>query len=71
MSARDDVHGLATLVDGLRAEWSETSSLWRDNVHEEFRRQFWDNWETMLLEFVDAAEELSQEIDQAIAQIES
>ncbi|HWZ46435.1 MAG TPA: hypothetical protein VNW97_23380 [Candidatus Saccharimonadales bacterium] len=71
MSGKAELQEMASLIQALRADWTETSTMWRDSIREEFQRQFWDDWETILSEFMNASSDISKEIDDALQRLES
>lgn len=63
MSGRAELGELESLIQALRADWAEVCLVWRDSVHEEFKGQFWDNWDAMLLDFINVANDISDEME--------
>lgn len=68
---KTELEEMALLIQGLRADWGETSQIWRDNVRDEFKRQFWDTWETVLLDFMKVSDEISEEIDDEVRRLDT
>jgi hypothetical protein len=70
MPGRAELGEMESLLQALRADWAEVCLVWRDNVAEQFKRQFWDNWDAMLSDFINVANDVSEEMEDQFKEIE-
>ena len=69
MPAKTELEEMTSLIQALRADWVETSQIWRDNVRDDFKRQFWDIWEAVLSDFMNVSSEISDEIENEVQRV--
>jgi hypothetical protein len=69
MPGRADLEEMESLLQALRADWAEISLVWRDDVGEQFKRQFWDSWDAMLSDLINVASEVSEEMDDQLRKL--
>lgn len=69
MPGRAELGELESLIQALRVDWAEVCLVWRDSARDEFKRQFWDNWDAMLSDFIYVANEISDEVDDQLRKL--
>ncbi len=49
----------------LRMTWQQTANEWEDEVRNQFEHDYWDGTETIILEYIQALENMVQAIESA------
>lgn len=65
MTGFEHADRLASAWSGLQGRWDETQGVWRDEVAERFRQQYWKDWEVSLPRAIRVFEELEQTLSRA------
>lgn len=50
----------------LRDQWAATRQKWRDTVGDRFEREFWQEWEKVVPQFLKAVDDLEKVLDRAV-----
>ncbi len=62
---RDTEDDLRAHWSDLQAQWHTTRQTWRDGVAERFEREFWDECEQTLRQFLKRLDEMNDTFEQA------